>query len=98
VARRTIARGQLTYYWLHIDAEVGERDLAAFCGASSAQLLLVVIVLAILAVHHGPDKHQEPPGDERNQLAEPTCPPCRARKAETTRWTRPHAKSGCDVR
>jgi hypothetical protein len=68
---RTIARGQFTYYWLHIDAEVGERDLAAFCGASSVPLLLVVIVLAILVVRHGPDEHQEPPGEKPQGIIAP---------------------------
>ena len=64
MARQTMAPGQFTYYWLHIDAKIGERDLDAFCGASSAQLLLVVTVLAILVVRHGSDEHQKPPGEE----------------------------------
>ena len=54
-----MATGQFTYYWLHIDAEIGERDLAAFCGASSAQLLLVVTVLAILVIPTAYDERLE---------------------------------------
>ena len=58
-----IARGQFIQYWLHIDAEVAERELAAFGRASGAQLLLIVFVLAKLVVRHGPHEQQEPPGE-----------------------------------
>ena len=68
MARQTIVRAQST----HFDAEVGERDLAAFCGASSAQLLLVVIVLAILVVRHGPDENQEPPREVPQDVITPS--------------------------
>ena len=57
-----IARGQFIQYWLHIDAEVAERELAAFGRASGAQLILVFL-LAILVVDHGPHKQQETPGE-----------------------------------
>ena len=58
-----IPAGQFIQYWLHIDAEVAERELATFNRASGAQLLLVVFVLAILVVDHGPHEQQEPPGE-----------------------------------
>ena len=61
--RQTIAPGQFIQYRLHIDAEVAERELAAFGRASGAQLLQVVFVLAILVVDHGPHEQQETPGE-----------------------------------
>jgi len=60
--RQMIARGQFIQYWLHIDAEVAERELAAFGRASGAQLILVFL-LAILVVDHGPHEQQETPGE-----------------------------------
>ena len=62
-ARQTIPSNQSIQYWLHIDAEVAERELSALRRASGAQLLLVVTVLAILVVRHGSHEQQETPGE-----------------------------------
>ena len=64
-ARQAMSRGQFIQYWLHVDAEIAEGELAAFGCACGAQLFLVLL-LAVLVIDHGPYKQQETPGEERH--------------------------------